>query len=77
MKVVNLNNEYSVEGCLEVIDRLREAVVDGRVIAFKIAGITKDDAVLSWYASALPVTNLKITGAVAYLLDDCLKQGSS
>lgn len=79
MKVVDFNrgpDAASLQTTLEVVDKLREAVLEGRVVAFAAVSLNDSDDVESWTGAVRHVTRLRLRGAVSYLLH-CLHTGDA
>ena len=55
-------------GALETLDNLRAAVASGQVIGFTAVGIEPDDSTRVWLSTTVPVTKLRVIGAVSHLL---------
>lgn len=52
---------------LEVLDRLREQVLSGQVVAFAGVAIEPDDVTTRWQFTTRPVTKLRMLGAISSL----------
>lgn len=74
MNVVNLNPAPTMQDALDVIDALRRDVVDGKVVAFFVAGVDNSDTVIAYASSVRPVTRLRLQGAMGQALHD-MQQG--
>ena len=56
-----------VHKALAVLDDLREAVADGRVVAFAAVGIEPDDSTRMWSSCTADVSRLRVIGAIAHM----------
>lgn len=71
MKIVSFNRHPSLQDAIDaidVIDRLRTDVIEGRVIAFLVAGLNDDDATIAYSSATKPVSRLRMTGAMSNTL---------
>lgn len=71
MKVVEARPR-NTEDALEVIDALRQHVIEGRVIAFAIAAVESDDTATAYASATQSVSRLRLQGAIAQLLHNYL-----
>jgi hypothetical protein len=67
VNVVELPTAEYKQTALEVIDSLKEAVEEGRVVAFTCVGISDDDSTFMYQASVKRFTKLRMMGAVSRL----------
>lgn len=56
-----------VHKALGVIDDLRQAVLDGRVVAFAAVGIEPDDTTRMWSSCTADVSRLRVMGAMSHM----------
>lgn len=67
-KLVELPAAQDKAASLAVLDRLREAIEDGRVAAFYAVTIGHDDSTEAWCGQVVPTSRLRSMGAVSHLL---------
>lgn len=67
MNVIPLNQNPTLSDSLATLDKLREDVAAGRIIAFAAVGIDQEDRALAYVGSSKPVSKLKLQGAVSKL----------
>lgn len=65
--VVKFRNGSTLEEALEVVDALRQALVDGKVISFSAAAISEKDELFAYIGSAVPVSRLRMSGAMSHM----------
>ena len=51
---------------LAVVDKLRQDMLDGKVVAFSCVGIGPDDETIAYVTAARPTSRLKLLGAMAH-----------
>lgn len=56
-----------VHTALEVLENLRQAVIEGKVVAFAAVGIEPDDTTRMWCSATENVSRLRVIGAIAHL----------
>jgi hypothetical protein len=56
-----------VKDALDVIDDLRQAIVEGRIVAFAGVGISAEDETTAWVTRTQSFTRLRMMGALATL----------
>lgn len=61
---------------LETLERLREDIESGRVVAFGAVGVTETDETLGYSGSLKRVSRLRLMGAVAHY-QACLHAGEA
>lgn len=66
MNVVPLSTP-NLQVTLETVQKLKEDLESGRVVAFVCAAVTSDDSVLAYASSVRPVSRLRLQGAVGKL----------
>lgn len=79
MKIVTFDrgpDKAGLQSTLDVIDKLRQSVIDGHVIAFAAVSLNDTDDVESWTSAVRYVTRLRLQGAVSHLLH-CLHTGDA
>jgi len=57
----------NVDNLLEVLEIMRQRVLDGTLVAFTAAGLADDDTCYAYAASSKRVTRLRMMGAIAHL----------
>lgn len=75
-KLVQLPAALDKAASLEVLDRLRAAIEDGRVAAFYAVTIGHDDSTEAWCGQVVPTSRLRSMGAVSHLLH-CMHSGDA
>lgn len=73
MNVVELKTR-SVDGAIAVLDDLRKRVQAGEIVAFCAVGIEADDTAATWCSTTVPVSRLRMMGAIASL-QHCFHEG--
>jgi hypothetical protein len=79
MKVVEFDrgpDKADLQRTLDVVEAMRQAVLEGRVIAFAAVSLNDTDDVESWTGATRSVSRLRIQGAVAHL-QHCLHTGDA
>lgn len=75
-KLVELPAAMDKAACLDVVDKLREAIENGEVAAFWAVTIAHDDKTSAWCGQTIPVSRLRGMGAVSHLLA-CMHAGEA
>lgn len=69
MKLIQIvPKERDLTDALEVLDSLRQAIVEGSVAGYAVVAIEPDDTVRAWSATTQSVSQLRMMGAIANLL---------
>jgi hypothetical protein len=68
LNVVSFNHRPSLQDALDVIDRLRADVQDGKIVAFFVAALDDSDASIAYCSSTKPVSRLRMSGAMVNAL---------
>lgn len=77
MKVVDLApGGHSIANALEIVDRLRVAVLDGRVSGFYGVSVNDNDDTEAWSFATKGISLLRMQGAVAHL-EYCMHTGEA
>lgn len=66
MKVLQFNKAQNLEEALKILDTLRADLESGKIVCFTGVGIARDDCIYRYQASALPVSYLRIVGALDF-----------
>lgn len=67
MNVVKLEPPVTLERALETLDKLKEDLSSGRVIAYACVAVSTSDQVLAYADSVRPGTRLRLQGAISQL----------
>lgn len=57
-----------VHTALGILDDLRDAVREGRIVAFAAVGIEPDDTTRMWSSATADVSRLRVMGAMTHML---------
>lgn len=74
LKLVELPAATDKAASLAVLDRLREAIEDGRVASFYAVTVGHDDSTEGYCGQVVPTSRLRGMGAVSHLLA-CMHAG--
>lgn len=68
MKLVDFPTpQRDIEGALEVLESMKQAIISGEIVAFTAAGVSSDDDIVLWCGSTEGISKLRMIGALSIL----------